>query len=227
MQESYSRIRLAVNVNAPGSVLTPTTINNVLTAASPAAFVATDIRFEIGLFSDNATTPLDVSNLSSIQLDLKNPNALFTAPSLWTKIASGGGITAMTLGAWQAGTGQNCLLPMTSQESNLSIPDNENYVLVLSGITNDNPGRLLVFGATPIEFWPSGLGVSGSAPINPATYYSGAQSDTRYLPKVISPGTGTVAFPATCPAANQQPTWMQILGADGNLYDVPAFKHTP
>lgn len=238
--ESYNIIRMAVNVSALNqSVVTASAaILNVLTGTAPAAYVATDIQFQIGLFTNFGSTgayaagvyadasPLDMSNVSSFSLDLKNPNqpGVFVSPSLFTGVVAAAGLTpVITTANWQAGTAQQVLVPMSSLQSNFQLQANQTWVLVMSGITTDSPARQLIYGVGPMNFWPTGLNTSGAPPNNSPSYYTTAQSDARYpvVVQEVTNGNGAAALGANCPAGalNQPGAWvlMTFSGPGGPL----------
>jgi hypothetical protein len=178
--ESYNVIRLAVDASSPGPVLSPGIIPNVLSRQAPASYAGADTQFQIGLFANlQSGIPLDVSDVSFLQLDIKDPATLETSPSLFT--ATNNTPVNFTLADWTAGVSQTASFVMTNQQSNFALQKNESYVLIVSGVTNDSPGHVVVYSATMIAFWPTGLNTVGPPPSNPPQYYTMSQSDARYL----------------------------------------------
>lgn len=249
VQESYNIIRMAMAVPpVPGnSVLSAPTVLNVFTNQGPAAWLASDIQFQFGFFASlgspttgggigaNAVV-LDLTNVASIQLDIKNPSSptVFTSPSLFTALIPAASFTSpgnsLTIANWQTGSipsnpyasnQQSIVVPMTNQQSNFAFQTTQTLVGILSAITTDSPAHQIIYGTFAIAFWPTGLGVSGAPPSNSPSYYTTAQSDARYpvVVQEVTNGTSPAALGANCPSSSPSApqAWVQMTfsGAGG------------
>jgi lysophospholipase L1-like esterase len=172
MQLSRKRIRLQIDAAKTGQP-----ILDLYTGQTPAIFAGTDVQLEIGLFQNGVL--LDVGNLASLQIDLKSPGSLL-GPSALAALTSALDNTT-TYAAWSAGAQQHALVGLSNSQTNLAIPSAQTFTLVVSGATTDNPGRLIVYGSTQFTVTPAGINSGASpAPAVP-TFYTGGQSDARYL----------------------------------------------
>lgn len=237
--EIYNLIRLAIPVNSTNSPIVPGQTVNVLTGAVPAFYGGSDVQFQLGFFQNLGTAPtiggigsnalgLDLSNVASVQLDIKDPNSYFSAPSLFTLVVPAASFQTpgvIVNANWQSGfttpapaasnpSWQNLFVNMTNQASNFNFQVNRSLVLVLSGITTASPSTQVVYGATAINFWPNPLGFTGAPPANSPSYYTTAQSDARYPVVVqnVTNGNGAAALGANCPALNPNApaNWVQV-----------------
>ncbi len=230
-------IQLGVDISQLSSPAAPGAINNAMTGQPPAGLVATDWQFQLWLFySLNSQTPLSVSNLSQVQLDIKNPNApnMFTSPSLWTGIVTAANLSTCTYADWTGAKASPSLTAsMTNLQSNFAVQANTTYTLVISATTTDVPAKLLFLGTTPLIIWPSGLGVTGVPVVNNPSYYTTTQSDARYPVVVasITNGVGNAALGTNCPslAPGQPAAWvkMTLQGPGGPTFIFPGWTPLP
>ncbi len=175
MQISNQRIRLAIDTSQMGG------INDVLTGANPQFWNGVDLQIELGIFY--GSTLLDVSNLDSITVDLKESDPRTGLPLMSQTIASGSLNPALTLNAWNGGasTDVHAVAVFSNTETNLYLSDDAvTFWLVVSALTNDSPGHKIVLGATPLVVQEGGEGVEPPASVVNPTYYTAAQSDARY-----------------------------------------------
>ena len=172
MQLSRKRIRLQVDSAKIGQP-----IIDLNTGQTPVIFAGTDVQIEIGLFQNGAL--LDVGNLAHLQIDLKNTGNLLGASVLTVTVNVLDNSTSF--GAWNSGVQQHALVTLSNAQTNLGIPSQQTYTLVISATTTDNPGRIIVFGSTQLTITPTGINSGGNpAPAIP-TFYTGNQADARYL----------------------------------------------
>ena len=175
MQIDNQRIRLAIDTSQMGS------INDVLTGANPQFWNGVDLQIELGIFY--GSTLVDVSNFSSITVDLKEFDPRTGLPLMSQTIASGSINDALTLTAWNGGAPTDChaLAVFTNEETNLYLnQDSVTFWLVVSALTGDTPAHKVVLGATPMVVQEGGEGVEPPASVVNPTYYTAAQSDARY-----------------------------------------------
>lgn len=175
MQIDNQRIRLAIDTSQMGS------INDVITGGSPQFWNGVDLQFELGIFYGSAL--VDVSNFDSITVDLKMSDPRTGLPLMSQTIASGSLNSGLSLNAWNGGAPADChaLAVFTNEETNLFLSDDVvSFWLVVSALTNDSPGHKVVLGATPINVVEGGDGVTPPASVVNPTYYTAAQSDSRY-----------------------------------------------
>ncbi len=175
MQISNQRIRLAVDTSQMGG------INDVLTGANPQFWNGVDLQIELGIFYGSAL--VDVSNLDSITVDLKESDPRTGLPLMSRTIASGSLNPALTLNTWNGGApaDAHAVAIFSNAETNLYLFDDAvTFWLVVSALTNDSPGHKIVLGATPIVVQEGGEGVEPPASVVNPTYYTAAQSDARY-----------------------------------------------
>ncbi len=179
MQIDNQRIRLAIDTSQMGS------INDVLTGNSPQFWNGVDLQFELGLF--RGATLLDISNLSSITIDLKESDDVTGLPVMSATLSSGSFNNALTLNAWNGGAAadSHALLTFTNSATNLFIADSpQTFWLVISALTGDSPAHKIVLGATPLTVVEGGEGVNPPASVATPLYYTAAQSDARYVQSI-------------------------------------------
>lgn len=169
------RVRIAVDTASMQSVL------DALTGNSPSWWNGVDLELELALFRAGAL--VDISNLSTITADLKVTDSRTGLPLMSKTLSSGSLNQALTLEQWNGGAPGAChaLLKWTHQETNLDLSDDQvTFWLVISGLTNDTPAHLIVFGAGAVTVVEAGEGVTPPAYVVEPTYYTAAQSDARY-----------------------------------------------
>ena len=94
-----------------------TSKENVLdlsTAAEPEAWWAADLQIRASIFLDNGQTLLDVSDLQSATLNLKDPSNLDGAALVSITLTQFDNTT--TLGTWQSGAQQQLLFTLTADQ---------------------------------------------------------------------------------------------------------------
>ncbi len=219
---SRRRIRLAADaarLDAPCDALTNFT---------PAFYRGNDLQVEFALFS--GSTLLDVSNITSVTLEIKNSDELHTPPEpsaevLMTKTLTAANLnTALAAADWNAGTAQHGAFTFTAAQANIAAG---HKWLVLWALTSDDPGRVITVAAGPVSVLEDGA--SGSISEPPETgdlYYTSTQSDARYLQGAqnlselasasasrLNLGLGSAAVLNAGTSSGNVP----VLGADGKL----------
>jgi hypothetical protein len=170
------RIRLAIDCSQMGG------INDVITGNTPQFWNGVDLEFELAFFY--GSNLIDISNLDSITVDLKQSDPRTGQPLMSGTLASGSLNPGLTLEAWLGGAPSDChaLVEFTNSETNLDLPDDisDGYWLVISALTNDSPAHKIVLGAPPLTIVERGEGVTPPASVVTPIYYTAAQSDARY-----------------------------------------------
>lgn len=170
------RIRLAIDVSQMAN------INDVITGNTPQFWNGVDLQFELAFFY--GANLIDISNLDSITVDLKDSDPRTGLPVMSATLASGSFNPGLTLDAWLGGAPSDChaLITFTNSETNIDLQDDlgDTYWLVISALTNDSPAHKLVMGGTPLNVVEGGEGVTPPASVVTPIYYTAAQSDARY-----------------------------------------------
>jgi len=167
---------------ADESKLTSERMADIYTDATPEMWRGNDVQFEIGIGHDDAIVE-DVSNIASVTLDVKPENR--TGAALITKTVQSGDINTITQDNWDNKKAQNILVEFAGAETNIDMLGNNerDLWLVISYITNDNPGKSLTLQHTIFKVVEDGTGSSEVTAADPQNYYSKAEADARYVQK--------------------------------------------
>ncbi len=151
---SPQRVRLAVNVAKK-------TIGvDVLTAATARILKPADVQFEIALFADDGVTLLDLSGLASLKLQVKPESPRTAAAKLSATQTSGGFNNALTIEEWEAGLPESChaLFQFSATDTNFDLGEDQViFYVVLSGLTDGDPAKPLVFANGKLVIEESGV----------------------------------------------------------------------
>jgi len=132
-------IRIAADTTSKDKIL------DLATAAEPQAWWARDLTLQIGVFSDAGQTVLDVSDLQSVTIYLKDPSNLDGAP-LVSKIITAFDNTT-TLPTWQSGTQQHFSVAFTADDLSFSLTNGERLVhLSMVAVTTGGQTGTLCIG---------------------------------------------------------------------------------
>jgi len=158
-------------------------MEDVYTNATPVLWRGNDVQFEIGLGHDGSIIT-DISNLASLTLDVK-PWTNRNGDALITKTLDAADLSDITQANWDDKTAQHALVTLTGDETNIDVgEDNEDKCwLVISMVTNDDPGHSVTLQATKFRIVEDGTGSAGQTQNNASTYYTKAEADARYQQK--------------------------------------------
>lgn len=171
---------------------------DVLTNSADVKFwQAEDVQVEVGLYY-NGTFAADITNVTSITLEMKAPDNLLGSP-LVSKTATLD-LTADSA-TWLAGTKQHALFVMTNLEMNIQLAGAKSKELLLFYwiITNDATPRRIPLGRASITLLDSGYGDVGAITVVPngARIHNNKlqvlnQSDSKYYDFVFRTLSGEV-----------------------------------
>jgi hypothetical protein len=168
------RIRLKIETDKWDSA------RDILASATPKMYRGNDCQFEIGLFWHSEL--IDASNIASLTLSIWTADR---KTRMATKTISTADITAApTSAGWDAGSEQHASIPFTGTEMNWMLFEGkteENYFLVVAGITNNSPGREITYGTSVFTLVEDAEGAAGSPPVNNPNYYTQAEADARFV----------------------------------------------
>jgi hypothetical protein len=154
---------------------------DILASATPRMYRGNDCQFEIGIFWNSAL--IDASNIASLTLSIWTSDRKTRKA---TKTITAGDITADPSAAgWAAGTAQHATIPFSGTEMNWALSGTlteENFFLVVAGITNDSPGHEITYGVSVFTLVEDAEGVAGAPPVNDPRYYTQDEADARFVP---------------------------------------------
>ncbi len=140
-----------------------------------------DLLIELGILSGDDV--IDVSNFSSITLEVRELNNDSEAPSANVgALLSGQCVdldTTVTLDEWKDGSKQHAQFLFSSTDSNL-LP--WTYWLSIWASTNDESAKTLTIGAGIIRVLEDGGGVSSTPPEPVEKYYTASDIDEKFVP---------------------------------------------
>lgn len=148
------RVRLAVNVSKK------TLGVDVLTAATARILKPADVQFEIALFADEGETLLDLSGLASIKLWVKSEKQRTAAAKFSQELESGGLNNALTIEDWEAGDPEDCHVLFSFPAASINFDlgaDSDTFYVVLTGETDSDPAKPLVFANGKLVIEESGI----------------------------------------------------------------------
>lgn len=189
-------IRLACNVNSKSKVL------DVTTAAEPEAWWAADLQIAAALFSDAGVTILDVSDLQSATLTLKDPSNLDGSPLFQSTITVFDDTT--TAANFAAGTNQHMLFALPADELSFGGLTNGERLLQLSISVITTGGKTGVVCVGTLNLIDAGDESPGSNPVNAITV---AQAQALVAALGWATGQTVLNAAATVAILNAQ-TWL-------------------
>jgi len=127
--------------------------------------------FSQGAASD--ATRIDYTNIATVYIALQSTNSPHNGTVYWNVAIANAGINnACTFANWTAGTDQQIQLAIPSaQNAFQATGGQQNYWLVIYGVTNDATPRQIVFCATQVQVKDSGLPIG--VPTLPVTFKIG------------------------------------------------------
>jgi hypothetical protein len=159
-------------------------VKDIFTAAKPAVWRGNDLQIEIGIHMAAALVT-DISNFASLTVRILSDSTA-SAASLVSKTLSAGDLNgSLTAEQWSAGTHQHATVSFSGEETSpvLGSSLSKQFWMVVSGVTNDSPGRAITLCATTITIYEDGEGSEISTPEQAALIYNRQESDARYLPR--------------------------------------------
>jgi hypothetical protein len=163
-------ISLACNTTSKHNVL------DMATAAEPEAWWAADLAIRASLFCDDGVTILDVSDLQSATLSLKNPINLDGSPLFQSTITAFDNTT--TTASWNAGTNQHFLFAIPADNLSFGGLTNGQRLLHLSISAITAGGKTGVIAVGTLNIIDAGDESPDSNPVNAITI---TQADARYI----------------------------------------------
>lgn len=143
------------------------------------------VQLEVGCFFGE--TPMDISNLASITLEIRDAATHLTILASTTITPSDPSWDdVIALADFTAGTAENFIIELTDAQMNQTATvDGTTYWLVISAISADSPAKPITLGAGNFVIWQDGAG-EGSLPAPPddVLVLTSDQSDARYMLRV-------------------------------------------
>jgi hypothetical protein len=157
-------IRIAADSTSKDNVL------DINTSAEPEAWWARDLTMQIGVFA--GSTLLDVSDLQSVSVYLKDPSNLDGAPLVSKTITTFDNTT--TLSTWQGGTQQHFVVSFTADDlsfplTNTSGGASAQRLVHLSMVAITTGGQTGTIGVGTVNVIDDGGNSPGSNPVNAIT----------------------------------------------------------
>lgn len=182
------RIRLELHLDRDGSLI------DKLTDATPLLWRGTDTQFELAVFFDGAL--MDPSTLSSLRLQVKPADNRIGTALMDKTITTFN--AALTQANWDNKTDQHCVVSFLNSETNFVIgADSKDYWLVVTALTTDVPARKVTLGTSTVTVVESGSTDGSTPPAGDPLFYTGAQSDARYVLKGGDTMTGLLQWSGT------------------------------
>jgi hypothetical protein len=133
---------------------------DVLTSETARVLKPADLQFEIGLFNDDGETLLELDGLASLTLAIK-PYDQRTAAAVMTQTLLAAGLNdELSQNQWEAGDPEDChaLFSFPAADCNFYLgEETKRFYVVLSGTTDSDPAKPLVFANGQIIFEESGV----------------------------------------------------------------------
>ncbi len=134
-------IRIAADTTSKDNVL------DLNTSAEPQAWWARDLTMQVGVFA--GPTLLDVSDLQSVTVNLKDPSNLDGSPLVTKTITAFDNTT--TADTWAAGTQQHFVVTFAADDLSFSLTNSARLVhLVMTGITTGGKTGTICVGTVNI-----------------------------------------------------------------------------
>ena len=165
-------IRFAADIDNWKSA-TPTDANTGLAVIIPSgADLLLQMFFSQGAISD--ATALDYTNIATVYVSLQSSNSPHNATIYWSASIANAAITACPVANWLAGNGQHIQVAIpNAQNAFLATSSQQNYWLVIYGVTNDATPRQIIFAACQVTVADSGLPIA--VPTLPQTFKVGTK----------------------------------------------------
>ena len=168
------RIRLKVEADKWTNSL------DIRASSTPRMYRGNDCQFEVGIFWNDLL--IDASNIASLTLSMWTSDRKTRKAS---KTVSTADITAApALADWTGGTAQHAILAFTGTEMNWALSEGkteDNFFLVVAGITTDSPCREITYGTTVFTLVEDAEGAAGTPPANDPNYYTQPEADARFV----------------------------------------------
>ncbi len=154
---------------------------DILTAATPQMYRGNDASFEVIIYW--LSQIVDLSNIVSLTFSIWTTDRQTRKA---TKTLTAADITNLPdAAAWVAGTAQHAAFELTGAEMNWALTEGkleENFLIVLSGITNDTPGHNITYGLSSLKLIEDAEGESAIPAEALPLYYTQPDSDARFVP---------------------------------------------
>ncbi len=171
---THKRIRIRFNSDQF------TSQQDILISATPKMYRGNDARFDVIVYWNSLIA--DLSNLASLTLGIYGTNRQTSKAS---KTVAAAAITAIPSAAgWTDGSEQHAAFEFTGTEMNWALAAGlveENFFLVLSGITTDVPGHDITYGTSALTLVEDGAGNAAIPPTNDPLYYTQPEADARFV----------------------------------------------
>ncbi|HBY60591.1 MAG TPA: hypothetical protein DEH78_12270 [Solibacterales bacterium] len=207
-------IRIAFDMANPGVAVV-----DKLSGETPQFWRGNDVRFEVVVMRNGAV--LDVGNLASLTLEVRDDQNITSTPLMQKTVASGAMDNSVTDETWENDTKQHATFDFTDTETNLASPGGvylgnweDPKFIVLSGITSG--GNVITYQAGKIIFREDGAGSAGTPPTNDPNYYTQAQVDAGFVQKTGATMTGLLVLSADPSAALGAATKQYVDAATSN-----------
>ncbi|PTY02566.1 hypothetical protein DB346_08440 [Verrucomicrobia bacterium LW23] len=178
-QLTRARLRMQVIYGKDGKV------TNHLTGTTPEIWRGNDVQLEVGVFlaRPNNAPPevVDVTNITSLTIEAKASQTSGAAPVISKTIDS---FAALTSEAWEAGTGQHAVVPLTAAETNLSLGGQASAELWMTFSVVTSEGYAITLGVSTLSVKEDNAGVAGTPPTNDPTYLTAAETTALVADKV-------------------------------------------
>lgn len=147
--------------------------------SAPRTWNGSDLKLQLGFFTQDGETPLDLSNIDSITVEIRDLQNRIAAAYVSKTIAAGSIVDTITAQAWADGTAQNVELEFTDDEMVFQLGGNsKQYWLVITAITTDSPAKHYTAGGTALTIDEDGAGTDAPAG---SEFLTEGQSDARYM----------------------------------------------
>jgi len=158
-------------------------MTDVFSARNPEIWRGNDVQFEIGLHLAG-TLIEDISNLASLTIEVKSW-ADRDGVALMTKTLAAASLNQnLTTALWADQAEANChaLVPFTSAETNVALGSSNSLQcwIVVSVVTNNDPGRHITIQASELYIHEDGTGNAGAPQNNAENYYDKGSADARF-----------------------------------------------
>jgi len=186
-------IRIAADTTSKDNVL------DLNTSAEPQAWWARDLTLQVGVFAGE--TLLDVSDLQSVTVNLKDPSNLDGAALVTKTITSFDNTT--TAGTWAAGTQQHFVVSFAADDLSFSLTNASRLVrLVITAITTGGKTGTICVGTINI------IDDGGSSPAdNPANAITVSQAQAMVAALAWTAGVAAISAAGNVSVQNGQ-TWL-------------------
>lgn len=134
-----------------------------------------DVRIDVAVYSSG--TPLTLSNLASLKLQIKDKQNPTSAALAEVELLLAELDTSITASGWEAATEQHGIFIFTAAQTNQDLLDqaSRQFWLVLSGLTAD--GKAITYGAGVLTIHEDNAGFADPAPTPAENYYTTTETD--------------------------------------------------